>query len=49
MTLNKTKPEFFGTGPVIPVHDVQATVDFYCEVLGFDLDFVMGTHPITVR
>jgi len=45
MTLFKTKPELFGTGPVIPVHDIQATVDFYCDVLGFDLDFVMGTPP----
>ncbi len=42
MTLMKAKPELFGTGPVIPVHDVQATVDFYCDVLGFELDFCHG-------
>ena len=45
MTLFKTKPELFGTGPVIPVHDIQATVDFYCDVLGFDLDIL--ARPVT--
>ena len=46
MPLLKTNPELFGTGPVFPVHDIQAAVAFYCDVLGFDLDFVMGTPPV---
>ena len=45
MSLLKSKPELIGTGPVYPVRDIQATVDFYCRVLGFDLDFVMGDPP----
>ncbi len=49
MTLFKTKPELFGTGPVIPVHDIQATVDFYCDVSASILILSLGLHPITVR
>lgn len=36
---------FIGVGPVIPVPDVEAAVAFYCDQLGFDLDFVMGDPP----
>lgn len=43
MTLLKTKLDLFGTGPGIPVHDILATVDFYCDVVGFDSDFVTET------
>ena len=41
----KTKCVLFGTGPVFPVSDVAASVDFYCQSLGFKLDFVMGEPP----
>jgi catechol 2,3-dioxygenase-like lactoylglutathione lyase family enzyme len=43
--LVKTVPEFFGVGPVFPVHDVAKAVEFYRSKLGFDLDFVMGDPP----
>ena len=33
---------FIGCGPVLPVRDIEATVAYYCEQLGFELDFVMG-------
>ena len=45
MTSLKSNPEIFGTGPVLPVHDIRAAVDFYCNLLGFSLDFVMGDPP----
>ena len=45
MAVVTTKPEIFGTGPVLPVHDIQAAADYYCKELGFELDFVMGTPP----
>lgn len=34
-----------GSGPVFPVLDIAASVAFYCDVLGFDLDFVMDEPP----
>jgi len=34
--------QFIGAGPVFPVSDVQAAVDYYCARLGFELDFVSG-------
>lgn len=37
--------QFFGVGPVLPVHDIARSVEFYCTALGFDLDFVMGEPP----
>lgn len=46
MTPLKSKHyQFIGVGPVIPVPDVEAAVGFYCEQLGFKLDFVMGDPP----
>jgi hypothetical protein len=36
-------PELFGLGPVLPVPDVDAAVAYYRDVLGFTIDFVMGT------
>ena len=43
VTLSKARRcQFIGIGPVLPVPDVQATVDYYCQQLGFVLDFVMG-------
>ena len=44
-TITRTKPELFGTGPVLPVSDIAATANYYCAVLGFELDFVMGEPP----
>ena len=43
--MGRTKPDIFGIGPVLPVHDIQASADYYCRELGFDLNFVMGTPP----
>lgn len=37
--------QLFGTGPVLPVADIPATVDWYCEVLGFSHDFIVGEPP----
>ena len=45
MAILQAKPEIFGTGPVLPVHDIRAAVEFYCNSLGFELDFVMGDPP----
>ena len=36
----KAEVELFGAGPVFPVPDVQAAVDYYQNTLGFALDFV---------
>ena len=45
MSLLKSKPEIFGTGPVLPVQDIRGAVNFYCDASGFDRDFVMGDPP----
>ena len=34
------KHRFYGLQPVLEVSDVEATAAWYCEVLGFSLDFV---------
>ncbi|MCB0115077.1 MAG: GNAT family N-acetyltransferase, partial [Caldilineaceae bacterium] len=39
-------PLFFGVEPVLPVHDVQESVRFYVDRLGFRLDFVYGDPPV---
>ena len=36
---------FFGVIPVLLVDDVVGTVEYYRDVLGFDLDFVLGEPP----
>lgn len=43
----KTKPngELFGAGPVLPVRDIEAAVDFYCGTLGFTRDVLWGDPP----
>ncbi len=38
-------PCLIGSGPVFPVRDVAASVAFYRDALGFDLDFIMGEPP----
>ncbi len=44
-TVTPTTPELFGTSPVLPVGDIPAAVNYYCDTLGFALDFVMGEPP----
>jgi catechol 2,3-dioxygenase-like lactoylglutathione lyase family enzyme len=34
------KHQFYGLQPVLEVADVEATANWYCDVLGFTLDFV---------
>jgi predicted enzyme related to lactoylglutathione lyase len=36
---------FFGVLPVFLVDDIVATVEFYRDVLGFEVDFLYGTPP----
>lgn len=36
---------FIGSGPVLPVPDVELAVTYYCSVLRFTRDFVMGDPP----
>ena len=40
-----SKPRLFGAGPVLAVPDVARAVAFYRDVLGFEVDFVMGEPP----
>jgi len=39
------KPRIHGLEPVLIVRDMDATINFYTEILGFDLDFTYG-EPI---
>lgn len=41
----ETQAEIFGAGPVLPVHDVAAAVQYYVEVLGFAHDLLSGDPP----
>ena len=41
--------QLFGVGPVLPVHDIDATAKWFCDVLGFTLDFVMDGHGSVTR
>ena len=41
--------EFFGLMPMLAVEDVGATTAYFCDVLGFDLDFVVGEPPVHAR
>lgn len=46
------RPNLVGVGPILPVPDVAAAAKFYCEKLGFELDFIMGEpadHGSVVR
>ena len=40
--------QIHGVQPVLPVPDVQAAADWFCRVLGFDLDFLFG-EPMPVH
>ena len=44
-----TKHQFHGVQPVLPVHDVGATVQYYRDVLGFEADFLWGDPPVHGR
>ena len=44
-----TKHQFHGVQPVLPVHDVSATVQYYRDVLGFEADFLWGDPPVHGR
>lgn len=46
---NHPAPRLFGIGAVLPVDDIAATARWYCDVLGFALDFVMDGHGSVVR
>lgn len=37
---------FYGLRPVLPVIDLQQTLDFYCGKLGFVIDYTRGVPPI---
>ncbi len=37
--------ELHGLQPVLPVTDLQASVRFYCDVIGLELDFLWGEPP----
>jgi predicted enzyme related to lactoylglutathione lyase len=39
------RPQFYGVVPVLLVDDVVATVSYYRDVLGFEIDFVYGEPP----
>ncbi len=46
---NQPVPRLFGVGVVLPVHDIAATAKWFCDVLGFTIDFVMDGHGSVVR
>ena len=41
--------QLHGVQPVLPVADVAAAADWFCRVLGFDLDFLHGEPPVHGR
>ena len=41
--------EFFGLMPMLAVADVGATTAYFCDVLGFEVDFVVGEPPVHAR
>jgi catechol 2,3-dioxygenase-like lactoylglutathione lyase family enzyme len=41
--------QLHGAQVVLMVEDVKKTVDFYCDVLGFHLDFDWGSPPTHAR
>jgi len=38
-------PRLFGTGPVLPVHDIPTAIEWYVSQLGFARDFGEEIHP----
>ena len=45
----RTEHELFGLQPILPVRNVAASVAWYRDVLGFDLDFMYGDPPAHAR
>jgi len=44
-----TQHQFHGVQPVLPVADVKRASRYFCEVLGFELDFIAGEPPSYAR
>ena len=40
---------FHGVQPVLPVADAARAARYFCEVLGFELDFIAGEPPSSAR
>jgi catechol 2,3-dioxygenase-like lactoylglutathione lyase family enzyme len=43
------KHQLHGVQPVLPVADVAASAGYFCDVLGFEIDFVEGDPPVHAR
>ena len=44
-----TRHQFHGVQPVLPVADATRAARYFCDVLGFELDFVAGEPPSYAR
>lgn len=44
-----TLHQFHGVQPVLPVADVTRAARYFCDVLGFTLDFIAGEPPSYAR
>jgi len=44
-----TLHEFHGIQPVLPVADAARAARYFCDVLGFELDFIAGEPPSYAR
>jgi len=44
-----TLHEFHGMQPVLPVADAARAARYFCDVLGFELDFIAGEPPSYAR
>ncbi len=44
-----SRHKLFGMQPVLAVHDVQETLQFYRDKFGFEIDFVEGDPPVHAR
>ena len=40
-----TRHQFHGVQPVLPVADATRAARYFCDVLGFELDFIAGEPP----
>ena len=44
-----TKHQFHGVQPVLPVEDVATSANYFRDVLGFEVDFLVGDPPVHAR
>ena len=44
-----TRHQFHGVQPVLPVADAARAARYFCDVLGFELDFIAGEPPSYAR